>query len=835
MDLTQRIDLLPDNVRRQILQAVCGNNNSPSASASAPSTAGAGTESSNNVCKNGEPAAATGGPASRLCSGQRPPEVRLVAGACIIDEFISQDHVKGALECAREALAEGQQQAALGGALPLASAVRQVDTESRGDTMRWLHPGREAAAGRGALASLLARMEALRRSLESQGYPVGGRPTYQLACYPGGGARYVRHADASVSCPTRTLTAICYINEPDWEPQADGGCLALYNVPYSGPLRGRGLAAGEPATVVAPLGGRLVVFESHLFHEVMPAYRSRYAVTAWFHSAPPPPTGNQAAAAAAAAAKHGAPQLPPPLPPPASAPAPPLCSSRQGKDTAAAAQPSPAATRASGQETQNGLAAPAPAAPAAPAPVEAGAAGHSAGADGQAAADAVNAGHSGGCGVGGGGGGDAAGRIFVCVAAYRDPEGPWTLHSLFSRAHHPERVRVGVVWQIDPATEAAFAGLAGSRAHPEWLKQVKQVILPYGDAEGPCKARALAQALWSGEEYVLQIDSHMRMVSGWDTLCVRQLAAAEAASPTGKAVLSTYPLGYSGSGAAASVPDEATAPATLLCAKGFEQDGFLRTVGRTLRERPSAPVPSHFWAAGLSFARSLWLQEVPYCPYLPHLFFGEESYMLARMWTRGWDVFAPAGPLAFHQWERSVRDHTYQRDMAATKEAAVAVATAPSAAEAPGAAVATAQVQAQSAEDTTTTGQEQGQEQGPGRDVRGGEPQAGEGQADAGSGGGGSAATAAAAVARRLSQARVLEMLSGGSAAAKGEGDGQVVSHGCGGWGGGGGGWAAGEVWGLGTVRSLAQLAAAGCVDYGARTVAAGARWGGLPEDAFEA
>lgn len=41
----------------------------------------------------------------------------------------------------------------------------------------------------------------------------------------------------------------------------------------------------------------------------------------------------------------------------------------------------------------------------------------------------------------------------------------------------------------------------------------------------------------------------------------------------GKAVLSTYPLGYSGDGAAASCPDPATAPATLLCARGFEADG----------------------------------------------------------------------------------------------------------------------------------------------------------------------------------------------------------------------------------------------------------------------
>lgn len=37
-----------------------------------------------------------------------------------------------------------------------------------------------------------------------------------------------------------------------------------------------------------------------------------------------------------------------------------------------------------------------------------------------------------------------------------------------------------------------------------------QVRIPHTEATGPCKARALAAALWAGEEYVLQVDSHMR-------------------------------------------------------------------------------------------------------------------------------------------------------------------------------------------------------------------------------------------------------------------------------------------------------------------------------------
>ena len=49
------------------------------------------------------------------------------------------------------------------------------------------------------------------------------------------------------------------------------------------------------------------------------------------------------------------------------------------------------------------------------------------------------------------------------------------------------------------------------------------------------------------------------------------------------------------------------------------------------------------------------MQEVPYDVHLPYLFFGEEISMLARMWTRGWDLFAPPEPLVFHMWARAER------------------------------------------------------------------------------------------------------------------------------------------------------------------------------------
>jgi len=49
------------------------------------------------------------------------------------------------------------------------------------------------------------------------------------------------------------------------------------------------------------------------------------------------------------------------------------------------------------------------------------------------------------------------------------------------------------------------------------------------------------------------------------------------------------------------------------------------------------------------------IEEVPYDPHLPHLFFGEESSIAVRLWTKGWDFYAPGQNIIYHLWERDHR------------------------------------------------------------------------------------------------------------------------------------------------------------------------------------
>ena len=62
-----------------------------------------------------------------------------------------------------------------------------------------------------------------------------------------------------------------------------------------------------------------------------------------------------------------------------------------------------------------------------------------------------------------------ADSIFVSIAAFRDPETRWTVCDLFAQAARPDRLRVGVVWQVDPEADA---GLLHIPCAPERRRQV---------------------------------------------------------------------------------------------------------------------------------------------------------------------------------------------------------------------------------------------------------------------------------------------------------------------------------------------------------------------------
>lgn len=223
--------------------------------------------------------------------------------------------------------------------------------------------------------------------------------------------------------------------------------------------------------------------------------------------------------------------------------------------------------------------------------------------------------------------------IFVSVASYRDPDTKATVQDALAKARRPGRVRIGIVAQYDVvggSDDKHFVGLECG-------------VVDMRDAAGPCPARALAMArLYDDEDFFLQIDSHTRFSQDWDD----GLLDAWRRCPSQNAVLTAYPP---------DLDQQDDLRPTLLAPSHFDDDGALRIVGRRLANACVDPVPSPLWCAGFSFAPRAAVKAAPYDPHLRFLFFGEEIAMAARLWTHGFDFFAPPRPFLYHRWSRSGR------------------------------------------------------------------------------------------------------------------------------------------------------------------------------------
>lgn len=59
-----------------------------------------------------------------------------------------------------------------------------------------------------------------------------------------------------------------------------------------------------------------------------------------------------------------------------------------------------------------------------------------------------------------------------------------------------------------------------------------------------------------------------------------------------------------------------------------------------------------FTAAGYFVAHSEFLRDIPFDPFLPWIFMGEEIIMSTRLWTAGYDIFSPSQAVVGHIYVR---------------------------------------------------------------------------------------------------------------------------------------------------------------------------------------
>lgn len=219
--------------------------------------------------------------------------------------------------------------------------------------------------------------------------------------------------------------------------------------------------------------------------------------------------------------------------------------------------------------------------------------------------------------------------IFVSIASYRDPLLAFTIQRALETARHPERIHFGVVDQnTEPLDVSA--------------KQLSYVRIDPAHARGPCWARAIAMSLYDGEDWFLQLDSHMDFEHWWDRLLINQ-----AAHLPENVVLSSYPNPFVFvEGKPTPRPVAGRALVNVLRPNAKFEDGHSILKFEAHEVWTSVPIAGCHPAAGCLFARGKYALEFPYDA--GYYFHGEEQALGLRLFTKGWDVVHPLSLPIYH-------------------------------------------------------------------------------------------------------------------------------------------------------------------------------------------
>ena len=232
--------------------------------------------------------------------------------------------------------------------------------------------------------------------------------------------------------------------------------------------------------------------------------------------------------------------------------------------------------------------------------------------------------------------------IFVSVAAYRDSDCSDTIRDIFTKAEHPERVIVGICEQnTEDSTEDCLPP-----SLKQYKKQVRRITIPNTEAKGPTYGRALiANVLYGGEDFFMQIDSHSKFCPKWDTISIGEHAACP--NPA-KNILSHYPRSW-------TEYDEACKPDSgvpVLCKTRLDPGTGIPNLEAVILKPGSKPRRVPFVSGGYVFGPGRMVKDVPYDPTLDYVFIGEELLHAARLFTAGYDIYTPRKNVLTHFYGR---------------------------------------------------------------------------------------------------------------------------------------------------------------------------------------
>jgi hypothetical protein len=242
-------------------------------------------------------------------------------------------------------------------------------------------------------------------------------------------------------------------------------------------------------------------------------------------------------------------------------------------------------------------------------------------------------------------------KIFVQIAAYRDPELIKTIKSCIENAENPKNLTFGIARQFHP--DDKFDDLS------EYMLDERFRILniPHAESKGVCWARNQVQQLYNKEQYTLQIDSHMRFAPNWDKEMIQMIKQLQK-----KGHKKPLLTGYVSSFDPDNDPGARVQEPWRMVFDRFIPEGAVFFLPETIPNWQSMtePVPARFYSAHYAFTLGKFSTEVQHNP--EYYFHGEEISIAARAYTWGYDLFHPHKVLIWHEYTRKGRTKQWDDD-----------------------------------------------------------------------------------------------------------------------------------------------------------------------------
>ena len=247
--------------------------------------------------------------------------------------------------------------------------------------------------------------------------------------------------------------------------------------------------------------------------------------------------------------------------------------------------------------------------------------------------------------------------IFIQIPSYRDWELPKTVSDAISKASGNHELHFGIHNCLLFPGEIIKPESTVNWAHIKYEESIAPKNI------GVNKSRYIANEFYDGENYYLQIDSHMRFVKDWDLKGIK-IIDDYISYGIQKPLITMYPPSYSYAGdGETEILDDFTFLTRILFTENPKQFKDTLIPTQTAHRIPDGCVYTASTSGGFIFTLGSFANIKPNQKIA---FWGEEPLIAARAFTHGFDLVIPTEYLTYHlyasnqSFEKIRRNHVWR-------------------------------------------------------------------------------------------------------------------------------------------------------------------------------